>query len=494
MKKVNSYFFTQRALFGMILIFIFSCATAQDDIEVNHLAQSSIELTVTDTPGFTIPANFTGLSFEADAASPNHRGVKGYFFSPSNKQLINLFVNSGLRSLRMGGGTVDMHPEEAAHNRAAIDSVFGFAKAVGIKVIYSLPLLNASDTAAASTAKYIWTHYRDLLDCFSIGNEPNCPPYKEAKVGAIKSYPEFLDAWRKFAATILKAVPEAKFTGPEAGGWNWTEEFARDEKNSGLITFITHHQYPGGRPVIKNENGTVPMSASQAIDNMLSPKWLTGEYQFIYSKTGEKVNPYEIPIRMTEANDYLGGIAGASNAMSSVLWALDYMHWQAARGLAGINFHNNQWLKTCTIYMGPSGDFLANPKAQAIRAFDLVSGGRVEPIAISNPHEVNLTAYAVKGERYLYVTVINKEHDTQAHNLHATILAKGFTKGKASAMFLVAPENNAGATIGITLGGDSITNNRPWKGKWTALKGKNNGQYDVNVAETSAVIVRIPVH
>ncbi|MDR2773726.1 MAG: hypothetical protein LBC19_03095, partial [Tannerella sp.] len=31
---------------------------------------------------------------------------------------------------------------------------------------------------------------------------------------------------------------------------------------------------------------------------------------------------------------------------------------------------------------------------------------------------------------------------------------------------------------------DCITNNRPWQGKWTALKGKNKGRYDVNVAET----------
>ena len=466
MKKIESCFIAQLTLFWLILVFVSSVAFAQR--KDKHLV--TVELSVTDSPGHLIPADFTGLSFESDAGSPNHRGVKGYFFSPSNKQLINLFVNSGLRSLRMGGGTVDMHPEEAAYNRTVIDSIFGFAKAVGIKVIYTLPLLNASDTAVASAAKYIWTHYRDNLNCFSIGNEPNCPPYSEAKVGAIKSYSEYLPIWRKFAATVVKAVPEAKFTGPDSGGWNWTEEFARDEKSSGLITLITHHQYPGGRPVIKNGTGTVPMPASQAIDNMLSPKWLSGEYQFIYSKTGEKVDPYEIPIRMTEANDYLGGIAGASNAMSSALWALDYMHWQAFRGLAGINFHNNQWLKTCTIYMGPNGDFLANPKALAIKAFDLISGGHAEPVTIANPNEVNLTAYAVKGDKYLYVTIINKEHGSQAHNVRAKILAKGITKGKASAMFLVAPGNNAGATSGITLGGDSITNNRPWKGKWTALK------------------------
>ena len=124
------------------------------------------------------------------------------------------------------------------------------------------------------------------------------------------------------------------------------------------------------------------MPTDTAINNMLSPQWLSGEYNFIYSHTGEKVSPYNFSCRLTEANDYLGGIAGASNAMSSALWALDYMHWQAARGLSGINFHNNQWLKTCTIYLGQNGEVLANPKAYAIRAFDLIVGGRSGPLKI----------------------------------------------------------------------------------------------------------------
>jgi hypothetical protein len=379
---------------------------------------------------------------------------------------------------------------EAAYDRAAIDSVFSFAKAAGIKVIYSLPLLNASDTADALAAAYIWAHHRDYLECFSIGNEPNEPPYKEAPAGAIKTYPEYIAAWRTFAAAIVKAVPGARFTGPDAGGWNWTEEFARDEKSSGLITMITHHQYPGGHPAIRN----VPYTAEQAIDSMLSPGWLTGEYRSIYDKTGPKVAAYGFSCRLTEANDYLGGIAGASNAMASALWALDYMHWQAARGAIGINFHNNQWLKTCTIYLGPSGEVLANPKANAIKAFDLVSGGHTEPVAIANPNGVNLTAYAIKGDGYLYVTIINKEHGARARGVQATIAAKGFTRGKASAMYLTAPGNDAGATSGVTLGGDSITNNRPWNGGWTVLGKKHNDRYNVNVAQSSAVIVRVPLN
>lgn len=448
--------------------------------------QSNVELTIVDSPGWMIPADFTGISFESDAALPNHRGVKGYLFSPKNRELIYLFVNSGIRNLRVGGGMVDVN-HDAAYDHAAIDNLFGFAKAAGIKIIYSLPLLHASDTADADAAKYIWTNYRDLLDCFSIGNEPNCPPYKEAEVGAIKTYTEYISIWKVFAKTILDKVPGARFAGPDAGGWNWTEEFARDEKSSGLITFITHHQYPGGKPVI----GNVPITSKQAIDSMLSPIWLTGEYSNIYRHTGEKVAPYGFSCRMTEANDYLGGIDGASNAMSSALWALDYMHWQALRGLIGIDFHNNQWLKTCTVYLAPSGDLLVNPKAYAIKAFDLVSGGYTEPVTISNPKGANLTAYAVKKNGYLYVTIINKEHEGRERYIHVAISAKVFTRGKASAMFLTSPGNTAGAMTGITLGGDSITNHRPWKGWWTPIGKRQKDGYDLNVPQASAVIVRI---
>jgi hypothetical protein len=261
MKKTDNSF----SVLFLLLIFVFISSWTVAREKNRPLSQ----LSVTDSPGFTVPENFTGISFETDAALPNHHGVQGYFFSSANKQLITLFINSGIRSLRIGGGTVDIY-HEAAYNR-------------------------------------------------------------------------------------------------------------------------------------------------------------------------------------------------------------------------------NQWLKTCTIYMGPSGEYLANPKAHAIKAFDLVSGGRTEPVAVSNPEGVNLTAYAVKRDDYLYVTIINKEHGSEARGVQATISAKGFTKGKAEVMFLLAPGNNAGATNGVTLGGDSITNNRPWHGKWTVLKGKSVGQYDVNVAETSAVVVRIPL-
>jgi hypothetical protein len=42
---------------------------------------------------------------------------------------------------------------------------------------------------------------------------------------------------------------------------------------------------------------------------------------------------------MTVTNDYLRGVTNASDASAFALWTLDYMHWLAAHGVSGVNFH-----------------------------------------------------------------------------------------------------------------------------------------------------------
>jgi len=206
-------YFLKKTLIGLIWIGCFFISAV--------FAQSPVTLAIdTKSHGPAIPADFAGVGFETWAELPDRNGVSGHLFSPTNTQLITLFTNSGIRNLRLGGGTVD-GLRAVIPNHADVDSVFGFARATGIKVIYSLPLLDGNAADDATMAKYIWTHYEPCLDCFAIGNEPNEPPYHDAPVGAITNYAEFLAAWKTFAAAVTSAVPEARFTGPEAGGWDW---------------------------------------------------------------------------------------------------------------------------------------------------------------------------------------------------------------------------------------------------------------------------------
>ena len=525
---------------GLVIICGFVAAAA--------LPQAPVALTIdASTHEFAIPPDFVGLGFETKSVVANAYGVRGNFFSPSNTELITLFRNIGIKEIRVGGGTDDgsgrnEHCVTPIPSDNDIDSLFEFARAAGIKVIYSVRLENlaacpnphlAEDDA--KIIKYIWSKYRANLDSFSIGNEPDVRQYHtypgqnldpaiyESTPGiAGSAYPSYLADWRHFADVIRKFVPDAKFSGPDTAvsstssftpdpdtGNSWTVQFAKDLKGTGLLVEALQHHYVWGSP------GTT--TAQEAIDDMLSSAWdndlAIGDqpannggtakfhpYPFVYARVLAPLVSLGIPYRMTEANDCLHGVPGASNGFAAALWALDYMHWWAAHHMAGVNFHNNPWIPTDTIVpepnpCGPSGcgNYQATAKALGMKAFSLGSQGYVEPISLSNPGHINLTAYAVGNDQEIYVTVINKTH-TSTHDAISAKVAihlNGFQPGNASTILLTDGEPGNAAMMTGTLGGAPITNHSPWHGTWTSLARNVNGDITVTVPSTTALVVRI---
>jgi hypothetical protein len=346
----------------------FACAICLCQFAV--WAQSPVILTIdASSRGAAIPDDFIGLSFEASNLLPDANG--NHLFSADNKPLVNLFRNIGIRNLRVGGGTVDI-PKYAVPNEADIDSLFAFAKAADVKVIYSFRLLNGSKTNAAALAKYIWQNYRPQLDSFSIGNEPDWKAYHN-KDPKITDYPSYLADWKDFAKAIVAAVPEAKFSGPDTGsdyplpgtidtrydGKSWTQRFADDGKDSGIISGVLQHDYVG--------QSAKEVSVPTAVDAMLSPDWVTVNYPALYKNVLAPVSADGLPYRMTECNDYTVGVKDASDAFVAALWALDYTHWWAAHGCAGVNFHNRRGIPNDTIYWNAAGNFGVNPKAYGLK-------------------------------------------------------------------------------------------------------------------------------
>ncbi len=463
-------------------------------------AQSPVTLTVDVRPGGPeIPDGFCGLSFGAVAELS--RRDTGLLFSPTNSQLITLFTNSGIRNLRLGGSTVE-GLRAARPSREAIDNVFGFAKAADVGVIYSLPLLNGNPAEDADTASYIWTHYRPWLECFAIGNEPDIkryhyPPFGTGTDPAITNFETFMTRWKFFAAAVTNAAPGAIFAGPDAAnsgkdGGAWTGRFVAEEKASGMVVLATQHFYVGGSPfTVPNDNHSKLIPVSRAIDKMLSPDYDSKKYPDVYNDILLPILNDGMAYRMTESDDCLKGVPNASDAFASALWGLDYLHWWAAHGASGVNFHNTEWLKTDTVYFdSASHSYKINPKAYAIRAFDLGSDGAVEPVDVKNRDKLNLTAYAVCDTTNLYVTIINKEHDKRARAAMVTIAPEGFAPGEVETMFLLAPRGDVGAMDGITLGGAVISNDSVWRGHWTPLAGSKSGIV-IDVPAASAAIVEI---
>lgn len=486
-------------------------------------AASAVAVTVgSPTGGVAIPSDFVGLSFETSNLNPETDGQ--YIFTRENRPLVTLFRNIGIKSLRIGGGTAEPKaladrgkPKYRVPGPAEIDRLFAFARSANLKVIYTLRLLNGDKAQDAAIAQYIAGHYRDLLDSFSIGNEPDWHAYHsypghrqdpaifETVPGEPGSaYPSYLRQWRAFAAAVLQAVPDARFSGPDTGsnwpvaggrdttfrGRSWTENFAADEQGSGHVAAILAHDYVG--------QGAHGVSVPDAIHAMLSRRWVTVNYPALYDRVLRPVQALGFPYRLTECNDYTAGVPGASNAFAAALWALDYLHWHAAHGAAGLNFHNKRWIYTDTVYHDAAGLYRINPKAYGLRAFSVGGHGRVAPTTLTNNDGINLTAYAVIDGADTFVTLINKEHDAGARDAVVTItLPAGATHART--MALLAPGNDPRARAGVTLGGAAIASDRPWEGRWNPLPATTSSgerapagverRWTVTVPHTSALIV-----
>ena len=442
------------------------------------LRAADVSLTIdTQSLGPEIPRDFAGVSIFTGTQVRDHKGIPGNLFSGANKQLITLFKNAGIHHLRLGAtGSASSGSKNLSHED--IDALFAFAKAADVRVIYSLHYADG-----VPTAKYVWANYRPSLDFFAFDNEPD--NRLEGGSGAAVDHPkDYFTSWGEFATSVVAAVPGAKFAGPDASGRSLVKRFVEQEKDSGALGLVTQHTYVGGNP---RKRG---IDLARAIETMLSRGWVTNNYPELYRSVLKPVQKEGYPFRITELDDHVHGVTGASDAFVSALWALDCMHWWAAHGAAGINFQNTEWLHTDTFYLDSKTNYQVYPKAYGIKAFDLGSRGRVAKLSIGNKDDLNLRAYAIVDGTNLFVTIINKEHGAGARDAKVKISAAGLAPQKAVRMLLAAHDGSVEATEGITLGGGVITNNAPWEGKWTDLKPSNEG-CEVQVPAASAVVARI---
>jgi len=484
-------------------------------------------------PGPVVPDDFAGLSFERGPLNPGNAGVSGNLFNPANNSLITLFRNLGLGNLRIGGGTVDqlIPAGTGSDGLTGIDDLFAFAAAAGVKVIYSLRLLSPAanpigDLKAvhAQAAGHIWGNYQQNVASFAIGNEPDWHAYHSRpdrpldpaiyeEVAGVpgSAYPSYLAQWRSFADAVTGVASGAPLSGPDLGaysrktytpdpdsGVSWAERLARDELDSGRLAEVTQHYYVGDSPG--------QTTAQQAISNMLSREWVNGTaigtqptnttytpYPWLYENNLAPVAAAGLRFRLTESNDYLMGVQGASDAFASALWALDHLHWWAAHGAAGVNFHNRRGLFTATIVPDPAGGggYAINPKGYGIKAFALGSAGQVMPVHIQNPGGINVTAYCVGGAGENHVTVINKAHGASAPDAAVTIVPPGPGVQGVEIMTLAGGQPGDARGASATLGGTTITGDTPWDGQWSALPADPRAGISLTVKATTAAIVKI---
>ncbi len=449
-------------------------------------APSPVCLTIdTRTSGLATSPDFGVFSFETVSLQYGSKNYNpdGYFFSPTNTQLIALFHNLGVKSLRIGGDSVDANYIPSTRD---IDSFFGFARVAGIKVIYSLDLAGGKPDQAADAAKYIWRHYRTNVICLAIGNEPD--EYKvNGQSRAITNFPTFMRAWKSFASAVTSAVPDVKIGGPDNDGktFSWDSRFAQAERGSANVSCLLYHYKP-----LKSAKGKTD---EELIAGELSSELDASNYPSCYHEIGGVAQDYGLPYRFTEFTDFVApartGLRDYSFA--AALFALDALHWWSAHGCLGVCFHTGIHGFHADFFVDPKADYQLYPISYGIAAFDAGGFGNVMPLTMTDPDGLNLTAYAVRNDANLYVTIINKEYGANARGAVITINANGFATGSVAAMFLVQTNGDAMATDGVMLGGASISGAGPWVGQWTPVGTLANGQCSVKVPAVSAVVLRI---
>ena len=448
--------------------------------------QSIVKVDLMDRhPGPLINPNFVGLSFEMQYVLAGTDG--NHFFSPENKSLIATFQQLGIKSLRVGGNTAD-RATLPTPSQADVDSLFDFARAARVKVIYTLRLNSGDIAAATQMANYISRRYPGQLEYFAIGNEPNV---------FNKQFAPYLAEWKEYAAAITAPTntPTARFCGPSTspGHESWAANFANESGNHGLVSLIVQHDYPGG-------DARRATNSVAARDKILSPA-IDEHYAKFAGNFVPAVLSNALPYRLEEANSfYDGGALDVSDTFASALWALDYQWWWASHGASGINFHTgdkvaardeNKPCRYAVFWTVPDG-YNIHPIGYALKMFSLGAQGHFLTPKLENPDDVNVAVYAAANDHgELFVTLINREHGTTGRNAEFKLELNSSPR-RAEVLELSAPDNNVAAKTGITLGSGEIEDDGTWQGQWHPVSNlPKNAPLEVHLSPASASIIRI---
>ena len=460
-------------------------ATALLAAQLTVAETQPVTVTVADDGGNAeLAPRFIGLSYEMSMLLPKEGR---YYFDRNDQALLNTFKTLNVKSLRVGANAVD-DPRIAIPQEKDIDVFFGFARAAGVKVIYSFRLKDGKPADSARLASYIASRYADLLECFSIGNEPDF---------YIKTYAEYMAQWKPHYEAILKAVPGAKFVGPSTTLGHYELEFAKEMFPTGNLLMLGNHHYFLG----SGRAGETNPPATRA--RFLSNKRLD-EYEKKYARVAGPLAAQGVPFRMDELNScYNGGAKNSSDTFASTLWVLDFAHWWAARHIMGLNFHTGESVGRDGKFGAPNyasflrqedgKGFAMRPLAYGLLAFNQGAQGRPLGVKIKADAKFDFNAYAYRDRAgIVYLTLINKSYDAHAETAAVALqLPTNVGAVNWQRMELSQKNQEVAAKTGVTLAGVAVDSQGKWAGQWQNIESAPDKKMTVQVSPASAVILRI---
>jgi hypothetical protein len=476
---MNCFFFLKRA--GKFPLRLFVLALLIPGLAAAAEVQPVVVAVAAKGKGAELAPRFLGLSYEMSMLLPKDGR---YYFDPQDQALVNTFQTLGIKSLRVGANAVD-DPRIPIPQEKDIDALFNFARAAGVKVIYSFRLKNGDSAESARLAGYIAAHDADALDCFAIGNEPNF---------YLKPFAAFYAQWKPHYDAILKATPVAMIDGPSADG-NYALNLAKSLFADGHLAMASDHYYflGSGREGEKNP----PANRARFLSNRLD-----ADYENDYARVGAVLAAQGVPYRIDEMNScYNGGARDSSDTYAATLWALDCTHWWAAHDILGVNYHTGESVGrdgkfgppnyAAFLHQTDGKGFAMRPQAYALLAFSQGAHGQPLGVKIQAAPAFNFNAYAYQDhDGSIYLTLINKSYGDQAQPASVSLqLPADIGSRTWQRMDLIQKDHDVAAKTDVGLGGASINSEGIWAGKWKKIKGGNSGSLTVQVAPSSATLL-----
>jgi hypothetical protein len=376
-------------------------------------------LALTGAPaGPTIPADFTGLSYEAaQLANPD-------FFAPGNHQLVELFRGlSPSGNLRLGGGSSEFNTysdvgpggpppfevfgpdtsKTVKHGTVttalALGNLRGFLDATNWSCLYGLNLGQGTKENAAVEAAAVRRILGPRLLAFQIGNEPDS--FRNRYRPADYAPADFMKEWNTFHDAIVALVPGVKFAGPDISNkFAYMTAFGAEAPAHPDVMLMTAHFYamgPAGSP-----NATL----DQLLDP--DPKLATMHIRNLPVVT-DAIKASGLPFRMTEGNScWDGGKPGVSDTFASALWCAEMMLRFARMGWVGVNLHGGGNGFYTPIAGAPSTGFTRRPEYTGIQFAQRLVGGTFLPSTLTGATP-RVTAHVLQVGGRRRVAVFNKE-------------------------------------------------------------------------------------
>ena len=450
---------------------------------------TGVTATVTVNTGTTvgeIGPKFTGFSYEKTHITNDS-------LNSSNKKLIGLYKLLGTPTVRLGANDVDQSNYGGTGNAPSspqgqpfthtvvsgmIDQFCDFLQATGSQSIYGVNFQSGNVSQSTAEATYVMSKCGSSIWGIELGNEID-------KYGSWSSQKQ---KWETLGSS-LTAIPSVSIIGA-AAEWSadtsFTAPFTADEatKFGNKLRVITNHYYNGGA-----NTSEATASTLQNLKSLITS---------ISTNVNNAAVKAKVPDgwRYGEANTFWGhGQMGVSDTIIAALWSLDFSYLTAQHGGNGIDWHGGEVGQDGTrpfyyAAVAESGGMVTGvqPLFYGLLLFANAGTGSVLSTTVSSSNS-NFTAYAVKGNGYKSVVLVNRN---ATMGVTATVNV-GAPVTSASAIYLQGtPAGSLSAGAGqVTLAGSTVTTDGVWNRGAPYIQATSGNTATVYVPPVTAALVRV---